>query len=155
MANPLKLLELKPTGLQFIHELPVAAPPKKVWKALLSVGKWFVFDPDPRKWPKQTLEARPGGRWFVERKDGSSSLHGLVTHVEPEKLLRLSGPIGLSHLPVSTAVIFELQERAGGNGALLRVGVRVFGFLHSEVKQRYPEVWKQFLPKIKALAEGK
>ena len=34
MANPLKLLKLKPTGFQFIQEVPIDAAPAKVWKAI-------------------------------------------------------------------------------------------------------------------------
>ena len=37
MANPLKLLKLKPKGFQFIKELPIQASPEKVWSSLINV----------------------------------------------------------------------------------------------------------------------
>jgi uncharacterized protein YndB with AHSA1/START domain len=155
MANPLKLLKLKPTGFQFIQELPIDAPPKKVWAALLNVGKWFGFDPDRSQWPKATLEAWPGGRWFTESKDGEMMLNAIVTRIEPEKLLRMSGPIGLSHLPVNSVYIFELQPKKDGKETLLRFGQRTFGFLTADVKKSYGGGWKKLLPQLKELAEGR
>ena len=152
MANPLKMLKLKPVGFQTIQEIPIAAPPKKVWKTVLDVGSWFRFGPE--QGPKQTLEAWAGGRWFMREANGTEALFGVVTLIEPEKLLRLSGPIGLSHLPVSNAMIFELQPRKDGKATLLRVGHRAFGFMDADVKSRYAGGWKQLLGNMKKLAEG-
>jgi uncharacterized protein YndB with AHSA1/START domain len=153
MANPLKLLKLKPASFQFIQETPVNAPPKKVWAALLNVEGWFRFHPTEAGGPRQKLEAHPGGRWFSEAADGTTFLMAIVTHIEPYKLLRLAGPVGLSHLPVSNAFIFELQPRYDGKTTLLRVGQRTFGLLTSDVKKNYAKGWKQQLSQLKAAAE--
>jgi hypothetical protein len=115
MANPLKLLKLKPTGFQFIEELPIEASPKKVWSSLLKVEKWFRFDPDPKKASKHTFEATAGSRWLSTNWEGNTVCHGTVTYVEPGKLLRVEGQIGATHLPVTTVVIFELQPQAERN----------------------------------------
>lgn len=155
MANPLKLLKLKPTGFQFIQELPIDATPKKVWASLLNVVKWFRFDDEPGMGSNQTLEAWPGGRWISESKDGTAALHGIVTHLEPNKLLRLSGPVGLTHLPVNNVFIFELQAKKDGKATLLRFGQRTFGFVDTDLKKRYAGGWKKLLPQLKSLAEGK
>jgi uncharacterized protein YndB with AHSA1/START domain len=153
MANPLKMLKLKPTGFQFIQEVSVNAPPRKVWSALLNVGKWFVFDRTGGNWPKSKFEARTGGQWIMTHKDGSTDLVATVTRVEPQKLLRLTGPIGLSHLPVCNAFIFELQPQKDGKATLLRLGQRTFGLLDTDVKTRYATVWKRLLGQIKDVAE--
>lgn len=155
MANPLKLLKLKPTGFQFIQELPIDAPPKKVWASLLNIGKWFGFEPDRADWAKSTLEAWPGGRWFSETKDGEERLNAIVTLIEPGKLLRMSGPIGMSHMPVNSVYIFELQPRNDGKGTLLRFGQRTYGFLTPDVKKNFGGGWKKLLPQLKELAESK
>src|SRR5690348_18453753 len=88
MANPLKLLKLKPTGFQFIHEIRIDAPPAKVWKALLDIGTWFRFDmPD---FPQMKLDPRLGGFHTSSSSDGSVQLYsGMVTHIERRKLLRI------------------------------------------------------------------
>ncbi|HEV8606816.1 MAG TPA: SRPBCC domain-containing protein [Tepidisphaeraceae bacterium] len=152
MANPLKLLKLKPTGFQLIQELPIDAPPKKVWQSLLNFDKWFGFEP-PAERSKSTFEPWPGGRWFTEARDGTTQLHMIVTRIEPEKLLRLSGPMGLSHLPVNNAFIFELQPKSGGKKTLLRFCQRTFGLLTSDIKKNFGGGWKKLLPQLKELAE--
>ncbi len=150
MANPLKMLKLKPTGFQYIHETPINAPPKKVWAALLKPETWFWFDESDKS--KQTFEAKPGGRWTIENAE-SSSLMGIVTHVEPGKLLRLTGPMGLSHLAVANAFIYELQPQNGGKTTLLRAAQRTFGFLTPGIKNDYAGGWKHLMGKLKAVAE--
>ena len=151
MANPLKELDLKINGFQFIQEIPIAAPPAKVWSALLNVGGWFQFDASNKN--KITLEAWIGGRWIAEFPDNVVSLMGIVTHIEPEKLLRISGQIGLTHLPVTNVVIFELQPKSDNKSTLLRLGNRTFGFMDDDVQKRQAGGWSHLLPQLKSLAE--
>src|SRR4051812_40910795 len=154
MANPLKLLELKATGFQFIEEVPINAPPKTVWKSLMDFGSWFTFDPDPAKRPKMTVDARVGGQWISEARDGSViSLIGTITHIEPGKLLRMGGQMAMTHLPVMNALIWELVPQEDGKRTLLRFCQRTFGFLDAETEQRFQGGWKQLLPQLKAAAE--
>jgi uncharacterized protein YndB with AHSA1/START domain len=153
MANPLKLLELQPTGFQFIEDLPIQASPETVWSSLLKVEKWFRFDPDPKKASKHTFEAAAGSRWVSTTWEGNTVFHGTVTYVEPGKLLRLEGQIGATHLPVTSVVIFELQPQDGGKTTLLRLGQRTFGLIDAELKTRANNMWKRLLPQLKELAE--
>jgi uncharacterized protein YndB with AHSA1/START domain len=153
MANPLTLLKLKPTGFQFIRQLPIQAPPKKVWSSLINVGKWFQFNPDPRKASKQTLEPTAGSRWLSKTWEGNTICLATVAYVEPGKLLRLVGQFGMTHLPITSVVIFELQPKAGGKSTLLRLGQRSFGFVDADVKKRHINSWKHLLPQLKELAE--
>jgi len=153
MANPLQLLKLKPTGFQFIRELPIKAPPKKVWASLINFNGWFHFDPDPRKAPRHTFKPVAGAQWLSKNPDGSQTLRATVAYVEPGKLLRLVGQMGMTHLPVTTVVIFELQPQAGGKSTLLRLGHRTFGLIDADVKNRSSMVWKRLLPQLKELAE--
>ena len=113
MANPLKMLKLKAQSVQFIQELPIAAAPKKVWTTLLNPSAWFVFDPAHRA--KHTLDLRPGGQWTSMHPDGNAALMGTVVYVEPGKLLRVSGPLGLTHLPVTSVIIFGSSGKCVGS----------------------------------------
>jgi uncharacterized protein YndB with AHSA1/START domain len=149
-ANPVKLLKLKPTGYQFIQEIPIEAPPKTVWKTVLNIGKWFSFPGRPEK---HTLEAFPGGRWHSSWADGTEDLHGIVTRIEPGRLLRITGHVGQSHLPVQNVVIFELQPKDDGKSTLLRLCHRSYGFIDGDAKKRFRGGWNQLLPNIKTLAE--
>jgi uncharacterized protein YndB with AHSA1/START domain len=153
MANPLELLPLKTNGFQFIHEIAIHASPKKSWSALSDIGNWFGFDPDRSKWARHKLDFKVGAQWIVEFPSGASALFGTVTYMEPGKLVRIYGQFGLTHLPVVNTVIFEIQERDGGNSTLLRVCFRSSGFMTDDVEKRINEVWGKLLPNIKALAE--
>jgi uncharacterized protein YndB with AHSA1/START domain len=153
MANPLKELPLAAHGFQFIQELPIEATPARVWAALTNINGWFLADPDPTYRGKNTLELFPGGKWCSERKDGTVLFNAFVSYIEPQKLLRLWGPFGMTHLPVSSVVIFELQPRHDGRTTLLRLGQRTFGFIDPEAEQRFQGGWNKMLPRLKELAE--
>ena len=155
MANPLKMLKLKPTGFQFIHEIKIDAPPAKVWKAVLDVGTWFRFDQVP-DFPEMKLDPRIGGLLTSSNGDGSVQMYsGMVTHIEREKLLRINGPMGASHLPLMSAMIWELTPRDGGKGTTMRFCHRAFGYITADLKKNYQGGWKQLWPQLKGLAEGK
>lgn len=155
MANPLKMLKLKARGFQFIHELPIDAPPAAVWKALLDVNTWFRFKELPDH-PPMTLDPRVGGVFKAETKDGAfAMLHGVVAHVEREKLLRINGPMGMSHLPVMNAMIWELQPQKNGRATKLRFCQRAFGYMTADIQKNFQHGWNQLWPQLKALAEKK
>ena len=153
MANPLKELELSIKGFQFIQEIPINASPAKAWAAITSPAGWFSMSPEGKP-AKSSLELTPGGRWLIETPEGASTLFATVNLVEPQKLLRVSGHCGLSHLPALSVVIFELQPQKDGKATLLRLGHRAFGYIDADLEKRYSGGWATFLPKIKALAEN-
>jgi uncharacterized protein YndB with AHSA1/START domain len=150
MANPIKELDLKPSGFQLIREVPINAPPKKVWESVLNLNGWFGMQPGHR----HTLEPIIGGQWHTELPGGAQVLQAVVTYIEPMKLLRLSGALGLSHLPANSVWIFELQEQEDGKSTLLRLAQRTFGYLDSEAESRFTNGWSQILPRLKELAES-
>ncbi|HVT82032.1 MAG TPA: SRPBCC domain-containing protein [Phycisphaerae bacterium] len=153
MANPLKMLELKQQAVQFIQEVPINAAPKKVWASLLHPSSWFQFDPDPAKHSKHSFELKPGALWTAENADGSAVLMGTVTYYEPGKLLRIAGPLGMTHLPVNSVIIFELQPEADGKSTLLRVGTRMMGFMDGDIGERFKGGWQKLLGSLKAASE--
>lgn len=155
MANPLKELELKVTGFQSIQEISIAASPEKVWATLANPNNWFGFDPDKSKWPKSAMDFKVGGQWIMEGPDGSKYLMATITHLEPNKLIRFSGPVGLSHLPVNNVMIFELQAKDGGKSTLLRTGQRLFGFITSDIEGNYQKGWGSLMQMIKTVVESK
>jgi uncharacterized protein YndB with AHSA1/START domain len=156
MANPLKMLKLKPTGFQFIQEVAINAPPARVWKAILNVKKWFYFREQGDDWANIRLEPRIGGRFIGGSKDGSiADLHGIVTRIERNKLLRINGHMGMSHLPVQNAMIWELQPRKGGKATQLRFCQRTFGYLTADIEKNFQGGWKRLFVQLKELAEKK
>ncbi|HEX8234184.1 MAG TPA: SRPBCC domain-containing protein [Caulobacteraceae bacterium] len=81
-------------GFQIRNTVEVAAPPAKVWRALLEPGDWWhpehSWSGDARN---LSLEARAGG-CFCERWSGGEAMHMLVTFVRPDQELRLWGALG-------------------------------------------------------------
>jgi uncharacterized protein YndB with AHSA1/START domain len=153
MANPLKMLKLKPSGFQFLHETPLHETPAKVWKTLINPTSWFGFTPVGEKNHKQSFTLAPGGLWTVTNPDGNSMLIATVTYIEPGKLLRLSGPMGLAHLPVINAFIFELVPTDNGKTTLFRTAHRCYGSITADIKGNYTGAWKHLLAKFKYAAE--
>jgi uncharacterized protein YndB with AHSA1/START domain len=154
MTNSVKMLKLKTTGFQFIQEVPINAPPAKVWKTLLNSKSWFYL-PNNRD-DGATIEPHLGGRFISRSRDGMiADLHGIVTHVESQKLLRIQGPLGASHLPIINAMIFELQPKKDGKGTLLRFCQRTFGYLTSDLKPNFQTGWTKLFKQLKQVAEGK
>ena len=99
------------------------------------------------------MELKAGGQWLMEAPDGTLSLMATITHIEPNKLIRFSGPIGLSHLPVNNVIIYELQPKDGGKSTLLRTGQRLFGFITADIEMNYKKGWEGLLQSIKAAVE--
>jgi uncharacterized protein YndB with AHSA1/START domain len=149
MANPLKMLKLKPTSFQFIQEIPIDAPPGKVWKSILNLPGWWFFEGHPMK-AAGPIKAKAGSMLVLKGK-GVEMLQGVVTHVEPWKLLRLGGTMGTNHTPVNSAFIFELQPK--GKGTLLRFGQRTFGLIDPDMKKNMQRGWGTLFKQLKALAE--
>jgi uncharacterized protein YndB with AHSA1/START domain len=155
MANPLKLLKLKATGFQFIQELPVDAPPARVWKALLDFNGWFGMGDDRSTWQKFSFDARAGGQLVAQsRVSEVSVLFATVTYVEPNKLLRMTGAIGSTHLPTTNVFIWELQPEDEGKRTLLRFCQRSYGYMTADMSEKFQGGWKKLLPQLKKLAEG-
>ena len=154
MANPLQMLKLKPTAIQFIHQVSINATPKKVWSSIQQPADWFYFGPHDAPRAKHAFKLQAAAPWTATNPDGSSAHLGTVSYFEPEKLLRIAGSIGLTHVPVSGVMIMELNPQSGGKTTLLRVGLRLFGFLDKDVKKRYSGGWKQLSSQLKALAES-
>jgi uncharacterized protein YndB with AHSA1/START domain len=74
-------------------------------------------------------------------------------HIEPQKLLCIHGPMGMTHLPVQNAMIWELQPRKDGKATLLRFCQRTHGYLTADLKTNFRGGWGKLLPQLKALAE--
>ena len=155
MANPLKMLKLKPTTIQIIQEVPIDAPPAKVWRAVLDAKAWIGAAMMNPKAVKSTVEPKVGGRFTYERGDGSEQrLLGFISHVEPNKLLRVYGPGVMSHLPCACTMIWELQPAKGGKATVLRFCERSYGSLPPGTAKSHQGGWKMVLAKLKKAAEG-
>ena len=77
-------------------QIDVPVPPADVWRALTEdVGRWW-----PHTFTDQPfairLEPVIGGRFYEQFDEvGAGALYATVTYVEPMRMLRISGPMGM------------------------------------------------------------
>ena len=114
-------------GFVSTHELLLAAPPQRAWRALTrDLPRWWNADHsysgDARRF---RLDARAGG-CFCERLASGSVEHLRVVFADAPRELRLSGGLGpLQTMAVNGSMVFQLE--AAGEGTRLRYRYAVSG----------------------------
>jgi uncharacterized protein YndB with AHSA1/START domain len=82
-------------GFQVKTVLTIAAPPAKVYAALLKIGKWWSSE---HTWSGNaanlSLSAKPGGCFCEKLEDGGGVQHMTVVYAAPGRELRLNGALG-------------------------------------------------------------
>jgi uncharacterized protein YndB with AHSA1/START domain len=82
-------------GFQIKTTLTIAAPPAKVYAALLRPGRWWSAEHTWSGNPANlTMSAKAGGCFCEKLEDGGSVLHMTVIYAAPGSELRLSGALG-------------------------------------------------------------
>ena len=128
----------------------IAAPRAKAWAALLDVDAWWSHHMfKPRR--KFVLEPWPGGRFYEAVENNQGALWGTVTHLETERLLRLSGALGMS-LPVSSCYEYRLTD-GPGQSTVLHLTHRAIGILMKDWKQRHEDGWAEMMKNLTAFTE--
>ncbi|WP_273452670.1 SRPBCC family protein [Nevskia ramosa] len=93
------------------NRLIIAAPPAKVWAALIEPARWWNQE---HSWSGKaanfSLDARAGGCFCERLADGGSVEHQHVVMVTPNHLLRLTGGLGpLQAEAVNAVLSWELK----------------------------------------------
>ena len=94
-----EVVDQQPNGFSLQEKEQIAAPPDKVYAALIDVGHWWSsahsFSGDAKN---MTLDARGGGCWCETiPKTGGSVQHMTVVYADPGKMLRMRGALGPFH----------------------------------------------------------
>lgn len=135
-----------------VQQLEFAAPPTRVFAALLDVNGW---------WSHRTfhdsagstvlLEPHAGGR-FYESGPAGEAQYGAVQEIAAPRLLRLVGPLGMGRLPVMSVYEYSLEPR--GAGTMLTLTHRAHGFLDPAWKQAHENGWRELWKHLRALVEN-
>ena len=112
-------------GFQLKTTLAIAAPPAKVYAALLRVGKWW----NPQhtwsgKGTNLTLSGKAGGCFCEKLADGGGVQHMVVVYAAPGKKLRLNGTLGPLQTEAATgAMSFTLNPKDEGTELVVAYNV--------------------------------
>jgi uncharacterized protein YndB with AHSA1/START domain len=151
MAAP----EMPLDQLTIEEEIHIAAPPERVFQALVEPGQlaqWWgqkgIYQ--SQKW---TTEVRPGGKWRSEgtsERDGQQyryEVHGEYLQIDPPRLLEFTWSPSWAG-PMNTVIRVELT--ASGEGTLLRL--RHSGFTSAAQVQAH-RGWPQVLGWLQSFIE--
>lgn len=97
------------------HKLTVAAPPEKVWEALVHPERWWdaahSYSGDAAN---LSLDLRPGGCWCEKTAKGGVE-HMRVVYIARGDTLRLTGGLGpLQAMPVTAVMTVTLRPDGAG-----------------------------------------
>ncbi len=101
------------------NRVTIAAPPAKVWAALIEPARWWNQE---HSWSGKaanfSLDARAGGCFCERLADGGSVEHQHVVMVSPNHLLRLTGGLGPLQAEAVNAVL-SWELKADGERTIL------------------------------------
>lgn len=132
------------TGFVLTQEVTVPGSPTEAFDLFTGdVLPWW--DHHVSESPKALyIEPKPGGGFYeIFDEEGNGALHATVTVAERGKLLRLSGPMGLSGYAIEMVQTLEFEAVEGGTRIAL--SLRAMG----QVEEGWPavvdKVWHHFL----------
>jgi uncharacterized protein YndB with AHSA1/START domain/DNA-binding transcriptional ArsR family regulator len=137
--------------LQIEQEVIIAAPPERVFAALIEPDAWWHLR-YARTPGRIVFEPRLGGRFFQRfAGDDTGALWAMVTWFEPGKRLVLSGTLDMAGAVAGMAT-FDLEPHAGGT--LLKLRHEAIGPIAAETRANYTAGWRALLgERLKAYVE--
>jgi uncharacterized protein YndB with AHSA1/START domain len=145
-----------PNGFSIEQTVHIAAPPDKVYDALIRPAAWWdsghTFSGSAAN---LTLDARAAGCFCEKMPNGGSVEHAQVVVAAPGETLRLRGPLGpFQGQGVDGALTFSLK--AGGDGTDLVLDNILGGYMKGgfgEWPQRADAMLAQQVARLKAYVE--
>lgn len=148
--------DLAANGFTLQVETHIAAPPDKVYAALIVPARWWdsdhTFSHDATN---LHLDARAGGCWCETLPNGGSVAHLLVVYAVPGNALRLRGALGpFQAFAVDGALTWSLKP--AGNGTDLTATYALGGYIKqgfSELSQAADGVLTSAVGRLQRLLE--
>ena len=143
LLPPLAGAEVKTSADGFLvrHEMTVAAPPARVYDALVrELSTWWspshTYTGDARN---LSIDAQPGGCFCEKYPAGGGIEHARVIHAAPGRLLRLSGALG-PLAPDGVAGSLSWRMTLEGAGTKLELTYSVGGYMADGFEKIAPAV---------------
>jgi uncharacterized protein YndB with AHSA1/START domain len=115
VAAKADVADVSPTGFQLRIAVHVAAPPDKVYAAIVQPAKWWNSDHTfSGSAANLTLDAKAGGCFCEALPNGGSVEHLTVAAVMPGKMLRMRGALGpFQGSGIEGAMTWSLEATGG------------------------------------------
>lgn len=103
------------TGMEVKHAVHIAAPPQKVWEALIQPSRWWSSEHTfSGSAANLSLDPKAGGRWCETLPNGGSVMHMTVGFIAPPRSLVLRGALGpFYNLGIEGAMVWTLATKNG------------------------------------------
>jgi DNA-binding transcriptional ArsR family regulator/uncharacterized protein YndB with AHSA1/START domain len=140
-------------AIHVVQEVPVSASPEAVFKALTDgIGEWwgapYLYDQESTD---IVVESKLGGHCREVTSEGGGAVWATVIEYRPNKVLEMSGLIGMSGA-VAGLVRFEIEPTDGGS--LLKLDHRAVGDIEEKTAEMYQGGWADLLgTRLKAYVE--
>jgi uncharacterized protein YndB with AHSA1/START domain len=121
--------DVVPNGFTVSEAAEIAAPPAKVYAALIDPARWWNSDHTySHDASHLTLEARAGGCFCETLPDGGSVQHMSVVYANPGHILRLTGMLGpFQDIAGNGVMTWTLTPVTGGTQ--LEVTYQIAGYM--------------------------
>jgi len=139
-----------PVSLEILASVEIEADPATVWTSLIDdVGAWWPhsFSDDP----KISLEPWVGGRFLEEFGEGGGALYAVVTYLEPGKVLRVSGAMGM---PGARQYVKTYRLEPNGTGTTVSTEASMLGDIDPDRRESYRSGGVELLAALKRFVES-
>jgi len=119
------VVDTQPNGFAIEDVVYIAAPPDKVYAALIKPALWWNSEHTfSGSASNLSIDAKAGGCFCETLPNGGSTLHAIVVDADPGVTLRLRGPLGpFQGQGVDGALTFTLKAKDGGTDITLENNV--------------------------------
>jgi hypothetical protein len=152
-----EVVSVASNGFEIRETAHTAAPPDKVYAALLLPAHWWNSEHTfSGSAANLVLDARAGGCWCETLPGGGSVEHLTVVYVSPGKTLRLRGALGpFQRLAVDGVMTWSVKSVAGGTDVSFTYAIGGYskdGF--DELSKMTDQVLGEQIERLKKLVDG-
>jgi len=140
-----------PVAVEIEAEIVIEADVAQVWTALTDgIGQWWDHSFTDKPYAV-VLEPFIGGRFYEQfDESGAGALYATVTYIEPQRVLRTSGSMGM---PGARQYVKTYRLEPDGDRTIVRTNASMLGDIGTERMTGYRDGGQKLLEKLKAYVE--
>jgi uncharacterized protein YndB with AHSA1/START domain len=151
--NDMDTMTQAPVAFEVDAEIRIEAGVEEVWRALTEdIGDWWPhsFTEGPLR---IALEPWIGGRFYEQfDESGAGALYAVVTYLEPNKTLRVSGAMGM---PGARHYVKTYRLQPDGDVTVVRTTSSTLGDIPDEMRENYRSGGEGVLAALKEHLEAR